>query len=157
MEECVKYYYKNKNAPSITEPIGLGVVAIIKHKNKYLLEKRSDCHKWGFIGGEVRIEEDIISALRREVFEETRIEIDNYKIMGIFSNPGRRIHYLNGKVKRVVSIVFRVSIKSCKDIKISKESEKLTFFTKKEIGDLGIVETHIPIYTALNKREITIE
>lgn len=157
MEEYVKYYYKNKNAPNITESIGLGVVAIIKYKNKYLLEKRSDCPKWGFIGGKVKIEEDIISALRREVFEETGIEIYNYKIMGIFSDPSRRIQYIDGNVKRVVSIVFCVSIKSCKNIKISKESEELAFFTKKEIGDLEIVETHIPIYKALDKRKITIE
>ena len=56
------------------------VTAIIKHKNKFLILKRSpsmDIHpnKWSFPGGKLEKSEGIYECLSREIKEETGLEI----------------------------------------------------------------------------------
>ena len=47
------------------------MLALIEHDDALLLERRSDCGRWGLVGGGVGIEESLEDGLRREVREET--------------------------------------------------------------------------------------
>ena len=55
------------------------------------MEHRSDSDRWAFIGGGVRDDETLIAAIRREVFEETDLEIERFRLFGLFSDPSRII------------------------------------------------------------------
>lgn len=73
------------------------VNAMIIHENKILLGKRGTAHgkkilesgKWGLIGGFFDRDENLVQAIRREVFEESGCEIDNIKLFRINDNPNR--------------------------------------------------------------------
>lgn len=66
---------------------------IVNNKNQLLIVKKSPYEKvdpglWTIPGGKVEPKEHIISALKREVFEEVRVKIENYQWIGenVFEN-----------------------------------------------------------------------
>ncbi len=63
----------------------IAVIALIRKGNKYLIVNHIK-RGWDITGGYVFPKEDIISALCREVLEETGFKIDNIKLKAIYSN-----------------------------------------------------------------------
>lgn len=60
------------------------VAALIKQKNKYLIGLRSTgrfTNLWEFPGGKIEENEDHISALKREIYEEFHIEIEVFGLV----------------------------------------------------------------------------
>ena len=60
------------------------VTGIVKFKDKFLILKRNskmEMHpdKWSFPGGKVIAGENLFQSLKREIKEETGIEIENFK------------------------------------------------------------------------------
>ena len=74
----MKNYLNNSDLAS---HIRLGVGIILYYKNKILLEHRTDCKKWGLIGGGVEVGEEIIQAAIRECFEANQIMITSDHII----------------------------------------------------------------------------
>lgn len=86
----------------------------IKYKNKYLVTRRSltDDYKpgeWDLPGGTIEFGEDPITALKREIKEETNLKVKVGKVLSVYSflsNPLRyqfqivyECEYRSGKVK----------------------------------------------------------
>jgi len=69
---------------------------IVDADNRLLMLKRSDNGCWGLPGGGVELGEDIKTAARRELCEETRLETDEMKLFGVFSGPELYYRYPNG-------------------------------------------------------------
>jgi 8-oxo-dGTP diphosphatase len=66
------------------EKTKVGVVTILKNKNKILLGKRLTEHgfkEWGLVGGHLEINESIEDCAIREVNEETKIQIKSPKFI----------------------------------------------------------------------------
>jgi ADP-ribose pyrophosphatase YjhB (NUDIX family) len=62
-------------------------VVIVNDKNQVLLQKRSDNRLWGLPGGLLEINESIADGAIREVKEETNLDIEIDKFIGVFINP----------------------------------------------------------------------
>lgn len=65
--------------------IGVGVL-IINNNNEVLLGLRSSSHgagEWSFPGGHLEFGETIFEAARREVKEETDLEIENFELVSV--------------------------------------------------------------------------
>jgi 8-oxo-dGTP diphosphatase len=63
---------------------GVGVLVILKYNEKVLLGKRKNSHghgEWSFPGGHLEINETIEECGKREVLEETGINIKNNSIV----------------------------------------------------------------------------
>lgn len=58
-------------------------VAVINEKGEFLLQKRSD-GLWGVPGGFMELGESTEEVGRREVFEETGIEVGKLDLVGVF-------------------------------------------------------------------------
>ena len=77
----------------------VGVGVIVKKGKNVLLGKRKGAHgagSWSFPGGHLEFGETVEACARREVLEETGIEIENIK-MASFTNdifPEEKKHYL---------------------------------------------------------------
>ncbi len=86
-----------------------GVRAIIVNdQGEVLLQKRTDLDCWGLPSGCVELEETALEALRREVHQETGLEVRQAEPMALYSGPGQRFKYPNGDEIQCFSVAFVV-------------------------------------------------
>ncbi len=143
-----EFFYKDPNAPRPNRPIGVGVLALIERDGGLLMERRSDCGRWGFVGGSVEVEESLEDALRREVLEETGLVVVGEELFAVFPGPSRVVRYPDGNVVRLLSFVYRVRVEDFGPLRCSDESEELRFFQREELPELDVIETSRPILGA---------
>ena len=143
-----EFFYKDPNAPRPNRPIGVGVIALIEREGTLLLEKRSDCGRWGFVGGAIEVDESLEDGLRREVFEETGLVVTDEKLFAVFPGPSRIVRYPDGNVVRLMSFVYRAEVEDFTILRRSDESEELRFFRREELSGLDVIETSKPILAA---------
>jgi ADP-ribose pyrophosphatase YjhB (NUDIX family) len=140
-----KFYYRNSDAPTANQPTSIGVVALIEQDTKLLLEKRVDSDRWAIIGGAIELNESLTEGLQREVLEETGLKVCSYELFGTFSDPSRKIEFPDGRVKRIITMAYRVVVEPYEKLICSEESLELRFVDKSELGTFNIAETHLPI------------
>ncbi|MBQ9761608.1 MAG: NUDIX domain-containing protein [Oscillospiraceae bacterium] len=144
----VKFYRGDpKKAPRTTMGAHLGANAIITCNGKLLLEKRRDSDVWGLIGGGVKDHETEVAAMAREIYEELglRIPKEQFRKLAVYGEPGRIAAYCDGSVWRMVIVVFGLELSENTELKISKESRELRFFSKEELQNIEVVITHSDI------------
>jgi 8-oxo-dGTP pyrophosphatase MutT (NUDIX family) len=125
------------------------VIALIERDGALLLERRADAPLWSLIAGMVEDTETLTDALRREVFEETRLTVTECQLFGTFSDPTRIVSYPDGNVYRVASFVYSVGVASFDDLRPGPESEDLRFFPKDELLALELPATQRPVVEKL--------
>ncbi len=82
---------------------------VYNDKNEVLMQKRSDFKSWDFPGGTMELGETLEENARRELKEETNLEMDDFKIIDIFSGEGTYRKYPNGDELYVVSVLAEVN------------------------------------------------
>ncbi|TMA51020.1 MAG: DUF882 domain-containing protein, partial [Deltaproteobacteria bacterium] len=89
-----------------------GVSAVILGPEGVLLQHRSDNYLWGLPGGAVEPGESVREALAREVREETGLEVEPLRLVGVYSSPEHHqiITYPDGNVIHYVSSCFECRI-----------------------------------------------
>lgn len=86
-----------------------GVRAVIlNNRREVLLQRRKDLDCWGLPAGAVELEETAFDALRREVREETNLEIGQAEPMALYSGPSQRFTYPHGDEIQCFSVAFIV-------------------------------------------------
>lgn len=74
-----------------------GVRAIVLNDlGEVLLQRRTDMACWGLPSGSVELDERALEALKREVREETGLEVRGAQPMALYSGPSQRFTYPNG-------------------------------------------------------------
>lgn len=75
---------------------------------RVLLQRRDDNGRWGLPGGGVEPGESVHFAVAREVREETGLEVDPIRLIGVYSAPSNHqvFAYPDGNVVHYVSIAF---------------------------------------------------
>jgi len=69
--------------------------------------QRSDNGHWGLPGGYVECGESVAAATAREVFEETGVEVEVGRLIGVYSEPARQvIAYPTGDRVQAVNLCF---------------------------------------------------
>jgi 8-oxo-dGTP pyrophosphatase MutT (NUDIX family) len=143
-----EFFYRDPNAPRPNRPIGVGVLALIERDGALLMERRSDCGRWGFVGGAVEVEELLEDALRRETLEETGLVVMREELFAVFPGPSRVVRYPDGNVVRLMTFVYRVEVEDFGTLRRSDESEELRLFRPEELPGLEVIETSRPILAA---------
>lgn len=129
MNSIVEKMYAQKTADANTR-VRVGAAVIVRDNRGWiLLEKRSDCGWWGLPGGRIEPGESVTEAAVREVKEETGLNIEITRLLGVYSEPDCRIVTFldNGDVVHLVDIIVEAEIISG-ELEISSESEALQFF-----------------------------
>ena len=126
-------YKKYLTNPNLATSIRVGVGILIYTSDKLLLEKRSDCQKWGLIGGGVEIGENVKDTAIRECFEETSIKLkkENLDFFKLYSDVSqyRIIQYADNCFHAIdVIYSYRILEKNFQ-IRKSNESIEISFFS----------------------------
>ena len=68
----------------------IAVSALIFEEGRVLLAHRRDIDWWNLPGGGMEVGETVDEALRREVAEETGLEVEVEQLVGVYSKPQKR-------------------------------------------------------------------
>jgi len=63
---------------------------------RILLQHRTDFDVWGLPGGVLEIDEDIQTCARRELLEETGLEMGELRLVGIYTHQPQVDHFPSG-------------------------------------------------------------
>ncbi len=106
-----------------------GVRAVIRNAvGQVLLQQRSDFGTWGLPAGSVELDESILTALRREVLEETGLQVIRAVPFGMYSDPRYSMTYPNGDQVQSITLAFLVDEWTGEPIPDGRESLRLAFF-----------------------------
>lgn len=109
--------------------LSVGLTAMVFDKDhKVLFERRKDNGKYCFPGGSIDLNETVIEGLRREIREETGIEIDNIRLFAIRSGEKCDFHYPNGDVTQYVDLYFLADVKGPSTIHPQESETTEVFF-----------------------------
>lgn len=107
---------------------------IIDEKSRLLMMKRSDSGCWGPPGGGLELGEDLDTSARREVREETGLELNRLTLFGVFSGPDLFYRYPNGDEVYNIIIVYLTRGWSG-EVRLSSEHTSWCWCTAKDIPD----------------------
>jgi ADP-ribose pyrophosphatase YjhB (NUDIX family) len=109
-------------------------VLITDEQNHLLLMKRLDNGCWGPPGGAVELGEVVEDAARREVQEETGLEIGDLSLFGVFSGPDLFYIYPNGDEVYNVTIVYLAHFPGG-EVHLNDEHTAWRWFAAREIPE----------------------
>ncbi len=110
---------------------GVSIDAVIVKNDQILLIKREvEPNKglWGTPGGYVNWDESVEQTVKREVKEETNLEVTNLRLVGVYSSPDRH-------PKQVINIVFLTDVSSGQ-LKHSDDAEDAKWFPLNSLPEL---------------------
>lgn len=107
---------------------------IFDEQNRLLLQKRSDCEKWGFLGGMVEFGESVGEAAVREVKEESGLDVEITSLYGVYSKYFAE--YTNGDKAQPIVHLFNAKIIGGERIDQNDETLELKFFDLNDIPPL---------------------
>ncbi len=139
------------DAPRPTMPTHLGANAILTFGDKLLLEKRRDSGVWGLIGGGCKKHETGRAAIVREIYEELGVRVSAQQLnkLGVYDNPGRIAAYRDGSIWRMVIVVYGYAFPEAPQLRMSRESVELRFFSREELREVELAVTHADIIEEL--------
>ncbi len=99
---------------------------IFDDKNRLLLQKRTDCGEWGFLGGLVELGEATHEAAIREIKEESGLDVEIISLYGVYSKYFDE--YANGDKAQTIVHLFKAKIIGGALIDNNSETAELKFF-----------------------------
>jgi 8-oxo-dGTP pyrophosphatase MutT (NUDIX family) len=121
----------------------LGCSAVIFNDNKQvLLTRRSDNGQWCLPGGAMEPGENVAEACAREVWEETGLQIDVLRLIGIYSDPHRVIVYPDGNKIHIVALSFEAKATGG-ELGLSNETTEFGYFSLEEAMQMDIIGNHL--------------
>lgn len=133
-------YLNDPAAPPANSLVPAASVVVVDDNGLILLQRRTDNDQWALPGGAMDIGETIADCARREVREETGLEVELLTIVGLYTNPGHVFAYDDGEVRQEFSICFHAR-PVAGDLVVSEESHEVKFFTAVDIEGLSMVSS----------------
>ncbi len=122
-------------------------VLIEDREGRLLLQRRADCHQWGYHGGSVELDEYVEDAARRELREETGLTAGKLTLFGVYSGPEMHFVYPNGDEVSDIDHVFLCTDYTGTLCPQPGEVEELRFFAWDELPE-DIVSLNRPALRA---------
>ena len=127
-----------------TAPLWVGCTAVIfdAARHKILLTQRTDNGQWCLPGGRMDPGESAAEACVREIREETGLEINITRLIGIYTTPDRITVYADGNRAQFVSLTFEAE--AVAGIPgLSDETLAIDYFSRAQIAAMDLMEHHL--------------
>lgn len=135
----------------VPDRLGISVSAVIfDDAGRLLLMHRSDNDHWTIPGGNLEIGESVTQALRREVREETGLDVSVGPLVGVYSDPAvyQIASYPNGALVHYVNLCFRC-VPAGGVLTGSDEGQELGFFALDQLPTPLLLSNRARIQDAL--------
>lgn len=107
---------------------------IFNKNGEVLLQKRADCNKWGFPGGAVELGETPEMTAKREVKEETGLDVEVGNLIGIYTDSD--VVYPNGDKAHSICICYEMSVVGGELSCDENETLELKYFSLDDMPEL---------------------
>ncbi len=117
-------FYDYPAAPKANSVVPSANVVVVNDAGELLLIHRTDNDNWALPGGAMDLGETIVEAGVRETQEETGIDCEIERLVGVYTNPRHVMLYTsNGEVRQECSLVFAARAKDGEPTTSSESSE----------------------------------
>lgn len=124
-------------------PLALVCSAVLLDADqRVLLTRRADNGKWCLPGGHLEAGETVAEAIVREVKEETGLDCEVVRLIGVYSNPHRVLEYADGHRFHIVALNFEARV-SGGNLTVSDETTEFGWYATTDLAELDIVESHL--------------
>src|SRR5512146_617709 len=121
--------------------VGRCAVIFDEEREKVLLTKRSDNGLWCLPGGSMEPGESIEECCRREVMEETGLDVELKRLIAVYSNRDQLVVYKDDTKVQFVIMSFEAQIAGGM-LGLSNETTDAGFFSMAEIETMEIHDRH---------------
>ena len=120
---------------------GASAAIFDESREKILLTRRSDNGSWCLPGGGMDSGESGSEACAREVLEETGLEVQVTKLVGVYTTPNVVIEYPDGNRVQPVTLHFEAEILGG-TLGLSNETTDYGYFTESDLEGLDLFPHH---------------
>jgi len=134
------------------------VGAIIRDEaGRILLIRRGDGRGWSLPGGIMEPGESVVDSLVREVWEETGLQVEPVRLVGVYSDPEYlHITYPNGDQVHVVSSTFECRVLGGVLGPDGEESLEVVYFLPEALPETLVGDHAVRIQDALSGRDLAV-
>ena len=122
--------------------VGCSAVIFDKNRDKILLTRREDNNQWCLPGGGMEPGESASEACIREVEEETGLQVEIKRLIGVYTTSHELIMYRDGNKIQLVALCFEAEIVGG-ELRLSCETTEYGYFSYQEIQELDLLLNHM--------------
>ena len=122
--------------------VGCSAVIFDKDQKKILLTKREDNNQWCLPGGGMEPGESASETCIREVEEETGLQVEIKRLIGVYTTPDELVVYRDGNKIQLVALCFEAEIVGG-ELRLSCETTEYGYFSYQEIQELDLLLNHV--------------
>jgi 8-oxo-dGTP pyrophosphatase MutT (NUDIX family) len=130
-------YYNDPNAPEPNSVVPSASAIVTDEHGRILLVKRRDNTLWALPGGGHDIGESIEQTAIREVKEETGLDVEVTRLVGIYTNPAHVVAFTDGEVRQQFSLCFITKLRGG-ELAIDHESTDIAWSEPADIEQLDM-------------------
>ncbi len=120
---------------------GASAIIFDDARQKVLLTRRSDNGRWCLPGGGMDPGESAEETCVREALEETGLNVQVTKLVGVYTSPHIMVEYPDGNRIQPVSFSFEAEVIGG-ELSLSDETTEYGYFSVNELGTLDLLEHH---------------
>jgi ADP-ribose pyrophosphatase YjhB (NUDIX family) len=125
-------HFEEEDGPQANSVVPAASAVVVDGTGRILLVKRTDNNLWTIPGGALDPGEDIATCCRREVKEESGLDVAIDSLVGVYSNPRHVVEYNDGELRQQFSVCF-----ACHPVNdhlaTSHETSEVGFYSVEEI------------------------
>lgn len=120
---------------------GTSAIIFNAERNKVLLTRRTDNGLWCLPGGAIDPGESVAEACVREVLEETHLEAEVVRLVGVYSDPDQLVVYPDGNKAHILALSFEVRVTGG-ELGLSSETTEAGYFDLAAVDSMEILGNH---------------
>lgn len=131
-------YFDDPNAPIPNSVVPSVTAAVRDHQGNLLLIHKVDNDYWALPGGGHDAGESITNTVVREVHEETGLDVEVVRLIGMYTDPRHVMAYDDGEVRQQFSLCFEARLLGGTPREDGSETKEVRWVSPADLDQLNI-------------------